>query len=66
MLNGEPIATSTNITVYTTESEKSKIKDWALDRKSNKVTAIEVFHMASKEQDDRATEFITESLKNDW
>lgn len=54
-----------DITVYTDETDKEKILEWVNSKKKPIVTSVEIFHTATKEQDDRATEFIEEDL-NDW
>lgn len=53
------------LTIYTDETDKEKILEWANSKKTSIVTSVEIIHTATKEQDDRATKFIEESL-NDW
>ena len=46
------------IDIYTTDSDKERVNDVLLDRKSDEVCSLYIIHWCTKEQDDLSVEFI--------
>ena len=47
--------------IYTTDENRQNVEQVLLDRRTKKVITLNIFHWASKKQDDKAT-----ALVNEW
>lgn len=52
----------TSLTLYSNSDSYQDLEDFINDKKSEKVASFEIIHRASKEQDERTSEFIDEVL----
>ena len=50
------------IDIYTTDKYKERVEDVLLDRRSDAVTSLRIFHWCTKEEDDAASKLINEWL----
>lgn len=51
------------IDIYTTDDNEESVEDVLLDRKSDKVTSLQIIYWTTREQDDASAEMIEEWLK---
>jgi len=51
------------VDIYSNSGDKQKFTEFIDQKKSEKVTSFEIVRVATKEQDDLDTEFITQTLK---
>ena len=48
--------------IYTTDADKKRVENVLLDRKTDAVTSLDIFHWTTREQDDASAKFIEEFL----
>ena len=53
-----------NIHIYSTSNSYKELEDFVNDKKSDKVTAFQIIHRATKEQDDMDSKLIEKTLKD--
>lgn len=51
------------IDIYTTDGDEKSVENVLLDRKSDKVTSLQIIYWTTREQDDWSAEMIEEWLK---
>ena len=54
-----------NIHIYSNSDSYQKLEDFINKKKSEKVIAFDIFHRATKEQDDLTSKFIEDMFKDD-
>ena len=64
LVKGDIKCDEMNLDIYTTCPHKEVVEDVLLDRKTDKVTSLQIIYWCSREDDDRAAEFIEETLKD--
>lgn len=52
-----------NITLYSNSDSRQNLENFINENKSDRVVAFKIEHRASKEQDDRSSEFLEEVLR---